>query len=253
MKKNFFISIFFYTFLLWSLNGCGRSDPKVVAQGFWEALKKGDVEASKPYIRAQDYEKAKESKKSKKMMENAEVTLGTVTSSTNDETLVQTTLVMAMGKENKSTTFQTLLIAEAGDWKVNVETTFNNFAAEMQKGMMGGMEGMMKGMEGMIKGGGMPEDFKKTLPPEVQALMGDPAEMNKKLQEMQEAMKKMQGTPEMEEGMKKMQEAMGNSKKRIEEAKRKALEEAEKAKEKETEDDGDDFEIEDVPTPPEDQ
>lgn len=128
--------------------GCGGGDKATdVAEGFWDALKAGDIETAKTFATAT-------SASSLKMTENMEgkdvsVTLGVVTEES-DSKLVETTVTTKNGENDMTIPMKTVLVQEDGAWKVDVEQTmmslFGGAMAEMMKGMGEAMGEAMQGM-----------------------------------------------------------------------------------------------------------
>jgi len=127
--------------------GCGGDKATDVAEGFWDALKAGDVETAKTFATAS-------SASSLKMTENMEgkdvsVEFGAVTEE-GDATFVATTVTTLNGENHMQIPMKTVLVRQEGVWKVDVEQTmmslFGGAMAEMMKGMGDAMGEAMQGM-----------------------------------------------------------------------------------------------------------
>ena len=128
--------------------GCGGGDKATdVAQGFWDALKAGDIETAKTFATAT-------SASSLKMTENMEgkdvsVEFGEVTKE-GDATYVATTVTTSNDESQMAIPMKTVLVQQDGTWKVDVEQTmmslFGGAMAEMMKGMGDAMGEAMQGM-----------------------------------------------------------------------------------------------------------
>jgi len=127
--------------------GCGGDKATDVAEGFWNALKAGDVETAKTFATVS-------SASSLKMTENMEgkdisVEFGEVTEEA-DATFVATTVTTLNGEKQMQIPMKTVLVQQDGTWKVDVEQTmmslFGGAMAEMMKGMGDAMGEAMQGM-----------------------------------------------------------------------------------------------------------
>lgn len=166
------------SFLIISLlfiTACNKNlGPKETAQKFWEAAKTGQAEKVKPYVTEASYA-ALDANNNKTM--KGEVVLGEL--AVNGENASVQTVLTDQGFEIK---LKTILIKEAGKWKVDAQATMASMMENMGEIMKGlgeamgkalgeGMKGLSKGMKGLGEGlkegmQGMEEaakDLEKTL------------------------------------------------------------------------------------------
>ena len=129
----------------------GGSDPKVVADQFWQATKTGKVEKITPYV-------TKASLTSEMMKGDAGETKGEYTLS--DATVEGDTATVATSLKDQGMdiSLKTILVKEDGAWKVDVEATMQSmFSSDAMQAMMKGLEDAGKAMqEGLEKLGDEP-------------------------------------------------------------------------------------------------
>jgi len=133
-----------------------------VAKGFWDAMNAKDIQAVKSYVTKESAGKLRV--KEKDATGNCKATFGEVKIEDN-KTTVDTTMQTYDGTTELEVQMQTILVKEAGQWKVDADQTmmsmFGGAMGEMLKGLGNTMEeGLKKGMveigkslaEGMQKG-----------------------------------------------------------------------------------------------------
>lgn len=144
--------------------GCGGAgtEARDVANRFWEASREGDVELVRTLVASGGEAKINEPDDDSTPF--GDYSLGEVTVE-DGVAAVATTLEGMQGAESREVAFNTYLVREAGDWKVDLDRTTNDMMRVMlgvtmeQLGemmgeavgkAMGGMaEGLQEGMEAM--------------------------------------------------------------------------------------------------------
>jgi predicted nucleic acid-binding Zn-ribbon protein len=105
---------------------CGAADgPGAVAQAFWTASKEGDIDRAKTYVAEGSKATMSNPERSKSVRE---FSLGEVTVD-GDRATVETTVAA----EEMELAFETVLIRQEGDWKVDLDATTD----EMMKSLFG--------------------------------------------------------------------------------------------------------------------
>ncbi len=105
--------------LLASACGVPAPSPEQVAERFWEALRAGDVAAAKRYASASSAMHVDDLREARQI---EEVLLGEVLLG-EDSAIVQTSLATSLEDGRTHTTFDTHLVRENQEWRVDVEAT----------------------------------------------------------------------------------------------------------------------------------
>jgi len=105
--------------LLASACGVAAPSPEQVAERFWEALRAGDFAAAKQYASASSAMRVHDLGEARQI---EEVLLGEVLLG-EDSAIVQTSLATSLEDGRTHTTFDTHLVREAQEWRVDVEAT----------------------------------------------------------------------------------------------------------------------------------
>lgn len=137
------------------------SDPAAVAEAFWQAGQDGDIERARSYVSASS--SAKMNDGSRSTLEDVWVGESTVDG---DGAMVETRVTAGADAESRQIHFNTIMVRESGDWKVDLDATsqemmkeilgvtMGEFGEQMGEAMKGAMKGMAEGMaEGMEKMG----------------------------------------------------------------------------------------------------
>lgn len=129
----------------------GGSDPKAVADQFWQATKTGKVEKIKPYV-------TKASLNSEMMKSDAGETQGEYTLSEASIEGDKATVATSLKDQGMDINLQTILVQEDGAWKVDVDATMQSmFGSDAMQAMMKGLEEAGKALgEGLEKLGDQP-------------------------------------------------------------------------------------------------
>lgn len=128
---------------------CGAADgPGAVAQAFWTASKEGDIDRAKTYVAEGSKATMSNPEKSQSLRK---FSLGEVTVD-GDRATVETT-VMA---EETELAFETVLIRQEGDWKVDLDATTD----EMMKSLFGTTMGEFTKKMGEAVGEALGESMK---------------------------------------------------------------------------------------------
>lgn len=130
-----------------------QGDPKLVAEQFWVAARAGDTERARQYMLESSTAELKGPDEGEEGM--GEVTVGDVTID-GDEAMVATRLTTG-GEQSMEVSFSTVLVREAGEWKVDFDRTSDAMMKSMFGVTMSEMgeaigEAMGKAMEGMVEG-----------------------------------------------------------------------------------------------------
>ncbi|MGR8981851.1 MAG: hypothetical protein ACU84H_17415 [Gammaproteobacteria bacterium] len=104
------------------LSGCQAvKTPEQVTAAFWQAMARGDVESA----RKQATQESRHLISRQQNLENAEVQIGTIVIDGLNAT-VETILTLKKPENNKPLTFNTALVKEKDQWKVDYQQTLNN-------------------------------------------------------------------------------------------------------------------------------
>lgn len=150
------ISVLAMTLLFTGLTACGKggSDPKAVAEKFWEASKSGDPTQMEPYV-------TKASMQADLMKEKAGKTEGSFELGEAKVEGEQAKVATKLNDKGMSFDLQTILVKEGGAWKVDVnQTMMSMLSGDAMQAMMKGLgeagkalgEGMGKAMGEGLKG-----------------------------------------------------------------------------------------------------
>jgi hypothetical protein len=138
------------------VSGCGGDEAgevKRIAEAFWNATKAGDIELAQTYV-----------SESSMFQPNTEdndappgdVRLGAVELD-GDEATVETAVTKVDDENAFDMEFQTVLVLENGEWKVEMDKTTGSMMqgafAAMAEAMGSAMEGMAEGMADAFKEG----------------------------------------------------------------------------------------------------
>lgn len=142
------------------LAGCGGTNEQLeVAKKFWSALEKRDLETARLYA-------TRATAQSLTMDEDQQdqqigIAFGGVTKD-GEKRMVATTISTTNNGTDMTIPMQTVLVKEAGDWKVDVhQTMMSMFGGAMGEMMEGLTESMKDGMEEMGKA--MTEQMESTM------------------------------------------------------------------------------------------
>jgi hypothetical protein len=156
MKTHRVLPLFACALLL----GCGANpdEAKEVAQAFWEASKTGDTELAMSYVSNTSSARINQSEDDDPV---GDIILGDAEVD-GDEATVPTTLTNVGDETPMDVSFQTTLIREDGEWKVDLDRTMGNMMGSMLGASVGAMaqamgEAMGSAMQGMAEG--MQEGF----------------------------------------------------------------------------------------------
>ncbi len=128
---------------------CGAADgPGAVAQAFWAASKEGDIDRAKTYVAEGSKATMSNPEKGKSVRE---FSLGEVTVE-GDRATVETTVAA----EEMELAFETVLIRQEGDWKIDLDATTD----EMMKSLFGTTMGELTKKMGEAMGEALGESMK---------------------------------------------------------------------------------------------
>ncbi len=140
----------------------GGNGPAVVAEAFWEASRTGDYELAQSYVA--EGGNASISEEAAQNQQIREFTLGE-SHVEGDSAAVETSLSGDFGENPVDVEFNTVMVRQEGEWKVDLDGTanemmkailgvsMNDFAEQMGEAMGEAMKGMAEGMaEGMKEG-----------------------------------------------------------------------------------------------------
>jgi hypothetical protein len=99
--------------------GVPGASPQQVTERFWEALREGDVEAARGYASAASAARLDEMGRARQI---EAVLLGEVLTGENSA-IVRTSLTTSLDDHPIQTSFDTHLVREAGEWRVDVAAT----------------------------------------------------------------------------------------------------------------------------------
>lgn len=135
------------------VTGCaGGDDPRAVADAFWTASKDGDVELAKTYIAEGGNASIQDPNESGSSV--GDFSLGE-SAIDGDRATVETT-VSSAGAQEMELSFQTVLVRQQGDWKVDLDQT----TGEMMKSLFGGSMGDFAEKMGEAMGEALGEGMK---------------------------------------------------------------------------------------------
>ena len=142
--------------LILILAACSQG-PEAVAEQFWEAGKNGDSETARSLV--SENSSAQISEDAQTPIVEYGVGDATVDGT---EAMVGTTLVLELGNGTREVEFETALIQEDGEWKIDLDqttsrmmgvilgATMEDLGAQLGEAMKGAMEGVAEGLaEGM--------------------------------------------------------------------------------------------------------
>ena len=136
--------------LLLMLNGCQTvSTPEQVTQAFWKAMAQGNLESAKKHVTGEtQHLVTKQQNLEDASLKTGEVVLG------GQNAKVATVLTLKKPENNKSLTFDTVLLKENDLWKVDYQQTLDNLLhqpfGEIFKSLLGIGEAINKELENQI-------------------------------------------------------------------------------------------------------
>lgn len=150
--------------------GCAQGDPAAVAEAFWRAGQEGDIERARSYVSASSH--AKMNERSAPSIDELWIGESEIDG---DRATVQTRLSTSTDR-SFTIEFNTIMVREEGDWKVELDdtssemmreifgSTMEEMGEQLGEAMKGAVEGMAEGMaEGMQKMGEAMQDAAKDL------------------------------------------------------------------------------------------
>lgn len=110
--------------LLWMLSGCQTvTTPEQVTASFWEAMAEGHLENARKYATLNTQHLISQQQN----LENASIeTREAIIDGLNAK--VPTTLILQKPENNRTLTFNTILLKESNQWRVDYQQTLNNFS-----------------------------------------------------------------------------------------------------------------------------
>ena len=148
MSKYLFKAVFLCVFLI--LTACAGGGPHLsqqeVARDFWTAMETKDLAKAKTYAKKGTMDSVSPNNDAK--IDKVEIKPSKVE---NGLTVVPTTVTATENGEQKTTSFNTVLEQEDGEWKVDFEKTTTSIMGFSMQDMM---EGMGKAMGEAMKGVG---------------------------------------------------------------------------------------------------
>ncbi len=151
MKARGLISIMACTIVC----ACGSDTDQVrqVAEAFWDASKAGDMELAQTYVSESSTFRPNQSDNDSPP---GDVKLGRIEVN-GDEATVETTVTGLNEETPFDVEFETAMVLENGEWKVNMDKTAGSMMqgafAAMAEAMGSAMSGLAEGMAGALKEG----------------------------------------------------------------------------------------------------